>query len=78
MPPSPSRMPERWQAGRDSPPRISCCGDASSSYLMLPEVPPCPKHWAQLLGTKGRRWYLPACRNPLVGQKPPRYAGVER
>lgn len=40
----PSCMPEHWQDGSDSPPGISCCGDASSSYLMLLEVSPCPKH----------------------------------
>ena len=51
----PSCMPECWQVGHDSLPRISCCHDASSSYLMLPEVPPRPKHRAQLLGIKGKR-----------------------
>lgn len=43
----PSCMPEHWQDGSDSLPRISCCGDASSSYLMLPEGSPCPKHGHQ-------------------------------
>lgn len=43
----PSCMPEHRQAGSDSLPGISCCGDASNSYLMLPEVSPCPKHGHQ-------------------------------
>lgn len=48
------RHPACRSAGRDSLPWISCCSDASNSYLMLPEVPPCPKHQHSSRAPKGR------------------------
>lgn len=46
--------PACLSAGSDSPPVISCCADTSSSYLMLPQVPPHPREQPSSWAPKGR------------------------
>lgn len=48
------RHPACLSAGSDSPPVISCCGDTSSSYLMLPQVPPHLRYQPSSWAPKGR------------------------